>query len=854
MKTILPVILAVCCLSLRLEAQFADDFSDGNLSGWEGDTSNFRVNAAQQLQLNAPSGTTQSWMYHPVDFSDSMTWSIWLRLDFAPSTSNQLRLYLGLTSPDLASATGYLLEIGATGDQDMLEFKFQENGAITAVAASAPALVATEPVEIHLRITYREGQWTFERYVGTQTELIFSAAHQTVPLTGLSHFGILCRYTETRRDRFYFDDIDISPISPDTTPPLCLDLEATGPHTVQLIFNELLNEATVYDAQHYTLLPGDHHPVSIEYQPPVITLQFADPFISLQPYLLSINGITDLAGNVMEGDIKEFAYVAIESALPGDILITEIMADPTPAVGLPDAEFVEIFNASNKILQLADYEFRAGSTERTLPGGLFYPGEYAIICATAIVDQFEPFGRVIGVGTMPALTNGGATVSISHISGDIIHAVSYTDQWYGDPVKANGGWTLEMINPHALCPLSGNWRASVHPLGGTPAQVNSLWAPEADTDGPILLSVLANDGTVIELRFNEKLDVVLMENPMAYAFQPALDVASVMVTGESTVVLNLATSMQPGIGYILQPFDAYDCQGNHSVITTSYIFGLVESPEPGDVLINEILFNPATGGSRFIEIINVSQKYINLGSLSIGRFTASQQQSFPITIQEALPPGGIAAFTPSPADILSRYTVPHPENLHSATLPSWNDKTDHVALLSGIAFIDSFTYSSTWHHPVIADQNGVSLERVSTQAPSSLASTWHSASGVSGYATPTGPNSQQISGNPTGDKPFTLANKTFSPDGDGFKDFVALHFQLEAGDYTGSVIVYDLEGREIYQIINNESLGTSSIVQWDGRTAEGLPAEMGIYILFIRLWDVQGNVKEYQEACALARR
>lgn len=68
MKTILPVILAVCCLSLRLEAQFADDFSDGNLSGWEGDTSNFRVNAAQQLQLNAPSGTTQSWMYHPVDF------------------------------------------------------------------------------------------------------------------------------------------------------------------------------------------------------------------------------------------------------------------------------------------------------------------------------------------------------------------------------------------------------------------------------------------------------------------------------------------------------------------------------------------------------------------------------------------------------------------------------------------------------------------------------------------------------------------------------------------------------------------------------------------------------------------
>ena len=123
-----------------------------------------------------------------------------------------------------------------------------------------------------------------------------------------------------------------------------------------------------------------------------------------------------------------------------------------------------------------------------------------------------------------------------------------------------------------------------------------------------------------------------------------------------------------------------------------------------------------------------------------------------------------------------------------------------------------------------------------------------------GYATPTGLNSQNINSGGEAETPFTVTNTQFSPNEDGYKDYLALNFLLDSGEELGSVWIYDLEGREIIRLISNESLGTSSIVQWDGRNADQVLADMGIYIIFVQLWDAMGNVREYQETCALVKR
>lgn len=835
--------------------QFSDHFSDGNLDGWEGDAVNFMVNTSSQLQLNAPSGSTMSWLHVPVTFADSMVWELYFKMDFAPSTSNQLRIYLGTDGIDLASASGYFLEIGASGDTDPLELKYLNHGTAESIAQSAAGLVALQPVELTLRVIKKEnGQWEIYRLGQPVPELLFSASHNVLPVSQLTTFGFYCKYSDTRRDKFFFDDIQLSVLQPDVTAPSLVSLEVLDQNSVLLTFDEPIESTSAFLASNYLLNPPAQNPNTVGANENQINLHWTTPFVSLQSYTLTISGLKDNAGNTIASTNADFTYTEIASASANDILITEIMADPTPVIGLPDAEYLEFYNASDKVFRLSDFILTVGSSDRSLPDELIYPGEFVILCDPDFVSLLNVFGKTLGVTNMPALTNSGAYLAIKDLSGNIIHELSYSTSWYKDPDKANGGWSLEMKNPFHSCASESNWAAATQLIGGTPGAQNIPWDTTEDTEGPKLVSVYASSSQTVELRFDERLDATTMEDPNTYTIQPSVVITDAILLDPTTVQLSLSTALQAGTVYQLIPFDAYDCLGNNQIQADTVKFGLIVDAQPGDVFINEILFNPASGGSRFLEIINASDKFINLHSLVIARLTSSDQDLYATELEEVLVPGEIAAFTPDPQDILSRYTVPNPTKLYQASLPSWNDKSDNVSVLVNGVVLDSLTYSSDWHHPVVADQNGVSLERVSIDVASTIADNWHSASTLSGYATPTGKNSQQYESPPTGEHPYTITNRNFSPNDDGFKDFLALEFYGSAGDEIASVWVYDKEGREIQALLSNELIGTSGLITWDGRNEDGVVSEMGIYILFIRLWKADGEVNEYQETCALIKR
>jgi hypothetical protein len=853
MKYFFHLVVNIFIWTSPVFSQFSDNFNDGILDGWSGDTGDFIINAQQQLQLNAPAGETFSWLYAPVDYSDSMQWDLYFKLDFAPSTSNQLRIYLGLTSPDISTASGYFLEIGATGDADALEFKYLNTGTPQSLASSVPGLVADEPVEIKLRvIRHQHHLWQFYNATPAIPELLFSIADNQIALGALHFFGFYARYTDTRRDKFYFDDILIDSLSADIVPPMWLDLVVTGTNTVSLVFDESLEAVTSSELSNYLLSPGNINPESALLNGSEIELTWAEPFVSQQQYTLAIQNIRDLAGNVISPEARNFTYTFIELAEPNEILITEIMADPTPVTGLPDAEFIEIYNRSGKFFNLADYQLKIGTNVRALPPLPLFPGEYIILTDTDHANEFSNFGSVIGISNFPSLTNSGTTLSLLK-STEIIHSISYTTAWYHHAQKSEGGWTLEMINPNHVCTDEENWSASIDLSGGTPGKVNSQWTLEEDRTGPKLLSVYTGDPGVIELRFDEALDTLIMQSADLYVIEPAVAISAIEFPNPRMVQLQLIDFLAEEIVYRLISIDAYDCLGNLSLITDTTLFGLVSEAEPGDLKINEIMFNPATGGSRFIEIINVSNKFIETEAIAIARISPSDQDIYLTGVSQLFNPGAIFVFASERQDILDRYMVPHPENLFATTLPSWDDQSDNITILAGGIVIDSFTYSSSWHHPVIRDQNGVSLERISPDAFSGSPSTWHSASSISGYATPTGPNSQMLTGG-TGTPPFSITNKHFSPDDDGFHDYLSLAFSDSHAGHVASVWVYDLEGREIHQLLSNESLGTSTLLQWDGRNAEGQIADMGIYILFIQLWEPSGSTSEYQETCALVKR
>ncbi len=833
-------------------AQFMDDFADGNLDGWEGNVDHFIVNASGQLQLNAPVGSGNAWIHTPVTFGDSMKWEIYVRLNFAPSTSNQVKIYLGLTSADRVTASGYYLEIGATGDMDGIDLKYLNAGSGELIASSPAGIVGTDPVDIRLSVTRNAvGEWQVIQIGIPFPELLISASHDLLPLTALSVFGLDAKYTDTRRDKFIFDDILITPLVADLSAPTWDIIEVIDNQNVLLTFSEPLDPTSV-TPDRFVLQPGSQLPDQVDLQNHQVTLHFPTPFIDQQTYMLTVQGISDLNGNVMLPTTKDFSFTQPQIASANEILITEIMADPTPVIGLPDAEYLELYNNSNKTFELSDYTLIVGTGTRDLPAHTFAPGSYVIITDDANEAALSAFGNVAVLSSMPGLTNSGTTIEVKTDGGESIHALTYDIGWYHDAVKSDGGWSMEMINPKNVCSTIENWAASKNLSGGTPGSVNSQWTVKDDTSGPELVSFFTSGGSIIQLRFDEKLDDVLSTDINLFHFLPALPITDVILLNPTTIQIQLQQDLEENIIYKLLPLQVFDCIGNASGLTDTLTFGITAIPIPGDLLINEILFNPASGGSRFIELINISNKFIDLSTLSIGRLT-DEPLLYPTEVHEIMAPGEIVAFTPDREDILSRYTVPHPEKLYEASLPSWDEDNDHVAIISGGSVVDSFTYSADWHHPVISDENGVSLERISTNAPTSSSSTWHSASSLAGYATPTGPNSQSTP-SATIEGPFSLVNKNFSPNDDGFKDFLGIQFELEGGNDVGSVWVYDLEGREIYQVLSNENLGTSAFIQWDGRNAEGSLSDMGIYIIFIQLWDIAGNVREYKETCALVKR
>ena len=73
----------------------------------------------------------------------------------------------------------------------------------------------------------------------------------------------------------------------------------------------------------------------------------------------------------------------------------------------------------------------------------------------------------------------------------LIHAIQYEKSWFGNELKASGGWSLEMIDENNPCTGKLNWTASGSPNGGTPGSVNSMVAANPDEQAPGLLRAIA---------------------------------------------------------------------------------------------------------------------------------------------------------------------------------------------------------------------------------------------------------------------------------------------------------------------------------------------------------------------------
>ena len=130
-----------------------------------------------------------------------------------------------------------------------------------------------------------------------------------------------------------------------------------------------------------------------------------------------------------------------------DVVIDEIMADPTPQISLPSNEWIELKNVSANPINLQNWRIGdATSQSGQMPNFILQPDSFVIICTGSAVAAMQAYGRVISVTSFPSLDNDGDQLYLKSNSGLTIHAVSYFIAWYQNAVKSDGGWTLEMID------------------------------------------------------------------------------------------------------------------------------------------------------------------------------------------------------------------------------------------------------------------------------------------------------------------------------------------------------------------------------------------------------------------------
>ena len=66
--------------------------------------------------------------------------------------------------------------------------------------------------------------------------------------------------------------------------------------------------------------------------------------------VIRLSNVTDCSGNSI--DPVEFTVAFGVAPQYNDLIISEIMADPDPAIGLPSAEYLELYNRSTSVLTL----------------------------------------------------------------------------------------------------------------------------------------------------------------------------------------------------------------------------------------------------------------------------------------------------------------------------------------------------------------------------------------------------------------------------------------------------------------------------------------------------------------------
>lgn len=707
------LILLVFFLPFCAVAQLEDDFSDGDFTNnptWSGDAADFEIDANQELHLNATPQTDESHLSTPINLDLVSEWSFYVRMGFNPSSSNQFDFHLLSDSSNLESDhNGYFVRIGGTNDEVSL---FRKDGSSDVkIIDGADDRVNTNEVAIWVTVIRNSnGTWKVasrfdeepaDTIEGVITDLTYS-------FNGFT--GVHCDYTSTRSDLFWFDDFGYN------KPPSVLEITVLDSQTIEMSFSEAIDPISGQSLSNFSVNAGIGAPSNItQITDNTLQLRFASTFVNGSNYELTVSAIGDTLGNLLSSQMIPFEYTFFGTPKYRSIVINEILPDPTPVVGLPEEEFVEIYNPSTAAFDLSNAQFGDASDTVSFPQGfMIAPGEYAILCNDDDTALFSGFGNLIPFGSFPALNNTGDDLKLI-VDGVLIDHLTYSDDWYNDDDRADGGYTIEQKNPVTPCGGQSNWSASTASIGGTPGTQNSNYDLSPDTTKPEITQIDILTKTQLIISFSEPMDSASLANA-SFEVVDGPQVSVVLITPSlSSITMVLQGQLDSTQLYpFIYSSTITDCEGNAIVVDTILI-GIGVSPEPYDLVINEFYASPDESAEipaqEFVEVYNRSDKLIRLNGLVFGD-ASSESEIF----------SGVLAAGEYAIICDDGFETDFSEYGYVATvttLPSLNNSDDDIFIAFGEKIIDQVSYTDDWY-----DGKSGTLERINPDYLCGLNDNW----------------------------------------------------------------------------------------------------------------------------------
>jgi len=841
----------------EIKSLIQEDFEANELSGWRNTASwivdsEGAISGTYSLRHKSGMEEGESFIFYPFEKFNGdeyqANWEFTLKSgNWNPSSRNHFLFFFGDGEFGQTLFSGYSLGVNQIGSNDSLQFCSWKEGTVEKVLQTFP-LLWKESTEATMQVErFSNGIWnvSFNNYEGSDSVNTFLVEDNQFSDFSLS--GLLFNFTTTRSGKLWMDDVSLRIIP---SPIAVKKIEAIAANNLRITFSKPYELNSALDLLNYRLERKNGEQILLRgiEQENETSILLETGKIDTSYLNLYIQGVEDIQGMVMKQQVIDFRF--LPPVLPDAIVFNEIMADPTPSQGLPDFEYIELFNRSNYPVDLKDWKLQFGQKLKILPDVEMVPGGYVLITTSGGVEVLAPYGSVIGIPGL-SLNNAGANLALLDTSNTIITELNYKQSWLNDKNKEEGGWSLECIDPDRFCGQSLNWQASKGNKGGTPGIINSIMAENKDFIEPQLRDVRIISPGEIELVFSEAIQLI-DTLPLLTPF--VLIDSIINKQEEGIIILTLENQLQSDVKYEIKiPGFKDDCGNFGSEVVREIQY---HSIKPGEVFINEILFNPKAGGSDYVELHNPYMVEINAGQL----FLANRNENLAldevvsISSSKIIREGEFIVLTTDSANIRTLYpNVCEDCFVEIENMPSYPDKEGYVVLLNdSMEIVDEVAYSEKHHFALLEEKEGVALERVSCSQKSDDPSNWQSAATISGFGTPGLINSQvKETVNRAGQ--FYFEPNPFSPNNDGFNDRLTIHMDFKDNDVC-SVRIFDSRGRAIRFLANNLYLGNPSKLIWDGLDDEGNKVPMGTYIVLAEFYDMNGNRKIFRQTVGVTDR